>query len=130
MALASSGVTGGVGCGVTGGADCGATGGAGCGATGGGGFDVTGGAGCGATGTAGSGVTGGADCGATGGASCGVTGGPNRHTAAIAITPKVIALPAMIRHGRLTVAALGCSLETRSNCRSGVEDRGPGSCGL
>src|SRR6516225_7422616 len=127
MALASSGVTGGVGSGVTRGADCGATGGAGCGVTGGVGSEVTGGAGWGATGGASCGVSGEVGSDVTGGASCGVTGGPNRHTVAIAITPKVMALPAITRHGRLTVAALGCSLETCSNCRS---DRGPGSCGL
>src|SRR6516225_4242433 len=100
MALASCAVTGGGSCGVTGGTGC-VAGGASCG--------VIGGAGCEGC------VTCGSSRGVTGGGACEVTGGcASRHRAAIAITPKVIALPAIIRHGTglLTAAASGCSLGT------------------
>jgi hypothetical protein len=122
-------VTDGAGCAVTGGAGCDVIDGAGCAVIDGEGGAVTGGAGCDVTDGAGCAVAGGAGCdvvdgagravtegaggAVTGGAGCRVTDGPSRQTAAatIAITPKIVALPEIIRHDTVlpTAASLGCS---------------------
>src|SRR6266566_5220217 len=113
MALASCGATGGADCGVTRGGGCDVVDGAGCVVTDGAGCAVTGGAGCDVIDGAGCAVIDGAGGAVTGGAGCRVIDGPSRQTAAatIAITPKIVALPEIIRHDTVlpTAASLGCS---------------------